>query len=1465
MKRLQTRRPERDTTLGTNALRGGTRPFVPHVLMLTPLVVAAAGVWQAGCAAVRPRADARHAQADSRRAPDGPVAMQPTERRAAEPQAAEQRTATTQSVQDRNALRWRRAAAKAAALASQAQITQRSDSTRARQLFEGALATLDAARDYAEPAGSYVESRQTLADLGRILQTTEEETASRAPAGAPGGEGASSQPVRDTGRPLFLLSVEPGTGTLRVPSVGAQWQPFDSRNHDWAGKNVLPGARFVTQRAAGNAPGAFTIVPDDATRGYSFNQLGLQAAEVEAGVPSTEVLALRNADGGQVAAVLRDVFARISGDDVDGDGTWNIDDYLMSPAALEDARRADAAHSQPTEHRLMKHALEYQVLSRRKAIERARNLRLSQLLLTAQRLRDANRHEEAARVIAEAARLDPTVLRAAEGDLTKIIDLRNLSATEAEAIIRDLEKHSVEIREHGEWLWQVRQFAPEFDVRLATEWQGRPEGGPVVSQALLTPVAQVVVEGMPLGEVVELLGTLTQAPLVADWAALEAQGIGPETPITLNAVNQPLPAVLEQVFGQIAAKQSFALPDAAKQSFAVPVPEGAGEGAAKQSFAVRRGVRPFVVLTGDAIQISAEPAPAARETGREYAGDPVTGELDLARIAPDEELWIIQRPAEYDSDGRAAGQTGGARESTESGGAREPAEWAAAQLAAARGRRGAAPRASLPPGGLVAKDPRWATFVGPPGPGFDPANPPPVPLPLRHTEVSGQVTGFVATVRVEQQYENPFDRPIEAVYVFPLPHDAAVNEFIMTVGERRIRGIIREREQAEQIYAAAKAAGHTAALLTQERPNVFTQSVANIAPGHRIDVEIRYFNTLAYADGWYEFVFPMVVAPRFNPPGCADPIYPVGVEPGAASEVHGAEGEVAGGDAAKGGRPTGMSDGTGVGRPTGVSERPTGASERPTGASAATVRYLHPSLRAGHDIGLTLDIDAGVPIEALECTTHAVEVAKVDEERVRVALAAEERIANRDFVVRFRAAGERIKTGLMTSRDARGEFFALMIYPPVELAKLPRQAMEMIFVVDCSGSMSGPPLEQARAALLRALVALRAEDTFQVIRFSDTAAQLAPAPLAATDENIVAGLNFVRELASSGGTMMIEAVKAALDVPQDPARMRVIAFLTDGQIGNDDEILGAVAQRVSSGTTRIFSFGMGSAPNRNLMERLAQIGGGTAAYIALTDDAAAVMEAHIARQHPALTGVAIDWGGVAVSEVYPQELPDLIVGRPIIVTGRYAGAAPAVITVRGQAYAQAWEMPVEFRPADVAEGPRAVEQGSRAVARASGGGAESPMRFDLGTVADAVMAAYENGGAAYEDREAVDRNGVVAAGGDAAGGVDEVAAAEHAGIPLVWARAKIADLSNQMIRLAAAQAQAGAGGSAPARDPAGTNPHMDELITLIRQTALEFGLVSQYTAFVAVDSLSRVAEVGETVPVAVPIPMGQSYETSVGE
>jgi Ca-activated chloride channel family protein len=593
-----------------------------------------------------------------------------------------------------------------------------------------------------------------------------------------------------------------------------------------------------------------------------------------------------------------------------------------------------------------------------------------------------------------------------------------------------------------------------------------------------------------------------------------------------------------------------------------------------------------------------------------------------------------------------------------------------------------------------------------------------VPLPLKHTDVAARIQGYVGTVEVTQQFENPYAEKIEAVYLFPLPEKAAVSEFVMTIGERRIRGILRDHVEAQVIYEQARAQGYRASLLTQHRPNVFEQKVANIEPGKQIDVNITYYETLDYSDGWYSFVFPTVVGPRYNPPGSTDPLLALPQTDSRSS-------------------------------------------------AADAVRYLAPGTYSAHDISISVELDAGVAIEAIE-SSHELVTTRDSDDVVRVSLADGAVVPNVDFRLDFRVAGDTIKSNLLTYVDAQTEqgYFTLMLYPPAELKSLQRQPLELVFVLDGSGSMRGEPIEQAKSAILAALDRLGPDDSFQIIRFSDNASQFGRAPVAATRDNVRAARQYVRALTGTGGTQMIEGIKAALDFPHDEERLRFVTFLTDGFIGNEADILAAIDARL--GDSRIFSFGVGASPNRYLLDRMAGIGRGAVAYLSLTDSGSEVMSAFFDRiAHPAMIDVDIDWGSMAVSDIYPSRLPDLFVGRPIIVTGRFTGRADD-IGLHGRAAGERVAVELDY------------------------------------------------------DRRAP----------------------EHEFLPNLWARLKIAELNDRL-----------------AVEPAAAGP----LGRQIRETALAYKLMSDYTSFVAVDAAeATLGTQGTTVYQAVPVPDGVSYDTTVG-
>lgn len=492
-----------------------------------------------------------------------------------------------------------------------------------------------------------------------------------------------------------------------------------------------------------------------------------------------------------------------------------------------------------------------------------------------------------------------------------------------------------------------------------------------------------------------------------------------------------------------------------------------------------------------------------------------------------------------------------------------------------------------------------------------------VPLPLRHTDVRADVRSHLSTVDVRQSFHNPFATRIEAVYLFPLPADAAVREFVMAIGERRIRGIIRPREEARAIYLEARSQGHRAALLQQHRPNVFEQSVANLEPGDEIDVHIRYFHTLEFTAGGYEFVFPMVVGPRYDPPGFGQGI---GAVPAGAP----------------------------------------GASGQP-----AEVAYLHPGQRSGHDLALRVDLDAGVPIRAIDSPSHRIDVQRSSGSRATVTLAGGAVIPDRDFVLRYSVAGERSQAHMLVHRDGDAGWFTMTVHPPAVPDDLPRQPMELVFVLDCSGSMSGAPMEQVRAAVGLALDRLGPQDSFQIIRFSSDASHFTSGLLPANGENLARARDYLRALRADGGTEMLSGLRAALDLPHDSETLRFVAFLTDGYIGNEREVFDELRARL--GAARVFSLGIGSSVNRYLLEGLARMGRGAVGYLLHDEEPGrAVAELYERIARPALTDLRVDWGGLQVAEVFPAELPDLFVGRPLVLTGRLLGGEAQDVRVCGR-------------------------------------------------------------------------------------------------------------------------------------------------------------------------------------------------------
>jgi Ca-activated chloride channel family protein len=489
--------------------------------------------------------------------------------------------------------------------------------------------------------------------------------------------------------------------------------------------------------------------------------------------------------------------------------------------------------------------------------------------------------------------------------------------------------------------------------------------------------------------------------------------------------------------------------------------------------------------------------------------------------------------------------------------------------------------------------------------------------PLKHTDVKADISGFIARVTVTQEFVNPFDRKIEAVYAFPMSQNAAVDDMTMIIGERVIRGKIMKREEAAAVYNQAKAQGKVASLLEQQRPNIFTQSVANIVPNAQIKIVISYVEYLKYNSGSYEFGFPMTVGKRYIP----------------------------------------MSQ------------------EMTEGVSKITPPH---SERPGHDISLEVKIDAGVPLVSVSSSNHKIESNAIDASASLVRLENQNEIPNKDFVLRYKVAGEKIQDALLVHKDQRGGFFTMILQPPDRVMPEDVNPKEIVFVLDTSGSMNGFPIDKAKECMMLALNNLYPNDTFNLITFAGETSILFDEPVPATSENLAKAKKFLASRKSDGGTEMMKAIKAAFEPSDAQNHVRIVCFMTDGEVYNDNEIIAEVQKHPNA---RVFSFGIGSSVNRFLLDKIAEEGRGEAEYVSPNDDgSAAAKKFHERIRNPLLTDVAVDWNGLPVADVYPKRIPDLFSAKPVVLTGRFNQSAKGSIRLRGMMAGNYYEreISVEF-------------------------------------------------------------------------------------------------------------------------------------------------------------------------------------------
>lgn len=595
------------------------------------------------------------------------------------------------------------------------------------------------------------------------------------------------------------------------------------------------------------------------------------------------------------------------------------------------------------------------------------------------------------------------------------------------------------------------------------------------------------------------------------------------------------------------------------------------------------------------------------------------------------------------------------------------------------------------------------------------------------TDVTIRVSGPVARTTLSQNFRNDGAEWVEGIYVFPLPDGAAVDRLRIRSGERVIEGEIREKEQASAEYAQAKSEGRRAGLVEQQRSNLFTTSIANIGPGETVVVEVEYLETLAWDDGQFSLRFPLTLTPRYIP----------GVP---------------------------MADRKGSGWSPDTSRVPD--------ASLITPPVVTKS--SDHSFSMHAVIDAGTALDVIASRYHPITVSVVDDAAgiYEVTLTESTVPMDHDLELVWRPVPDSMARAALFREDKGGRSHVLlMVLPPDDMAGDTATAVEsmprdLVFVIDTSGSMHGTSMEQARQALLLALPGLRPNDRFNVIQFNSVTDTLFPASVPASPGNVRLARKYVQSLTADGGTEMRPALERAFAFQGEEIHLRQIVFVTDGSVGNEQELFALID--ASLGESRLFTVGIGSAPNSLFMKKAAEAGRGTYTFISALHEVEEKIGSLIRKiEQPRVTGISVEWPGSAIA--YPEVAPDLYAGEPIV---------------------QKVHLLAEPRLGDLV--------------RISGTSA-------MGNWATELPIPHES---------------------------------DNAGIAAVWARARIEHLMD--------------------RERQGDDPA--EIRAAVIETALEHGLVSRYTSFVAIDRTPARPQSSKLDSERVPnlLPYGQSHQAIFG-
>tara|TARA_R110002096_G_scaffold154_3_gene726 strand:+ start:14235 stop:16304 length:2070 start_codon:yes stop_codon:yes gene_type:complete len=516
---------------------------------------------------------------------------------------------------------------------------------------------------------------------------------------------------------------------------------------------------------------------------------------------------------------------------------------------------------------------------------------------------------------------------------------------------------------------------------------------------------------------------------------------------------------------------------------------------------------------------------------------------------------------------------------------------------------------------------------------------------LLNTEVDMKVSGLVARVSVRQEFRNTSNSWVEGIYVFPLPDKAAVDRMRMHIGERFIEGEIQEKERAKKTYEKARAAGKKASLVEQQRANLFTTSVANVAPGELVVVEIEYLEDIRYEKGQFSIRFPMTLTPRYI---------------------------------------------SGNALPDRVGSGWSPDTDRIPDASRITPPQVTHS--NGHQLSLTASVNAGTPLETIASRYHPVTISEEDN-RYTVSLRSGKVAMDHDFELTWRPVASAAPRAMTFRETVNGKpYYLLMVMPP-DQEKMPPGSIprETIFIIDTSGSMHGVSMQQAKRAVQLALQGLQPSDRFNVIEFNSSTTALFKRSQPVNAATRAEASAFVKRLQANGGTEMRPALALALDSPPSEQHLRQVIFVTDGSVGYEDELFSMIEDRL--GNARLFTVGIGSAPNSWFMRKAAEAGRGSYTFISALHEVQEKMADLFQKlEQPQVTNIEVHWPSSVVTDSFPSVVPDLYLGEPVTVKVA-ASEQPQdqhVVRISGNSVSGAWSSELKLGRAPNSPGVAAL-------------------------------------------------------------------------------------------------------------------------------------------------------------------------------